>query len=63
MIEGNLIRADAYVNELVDSLLQFDISDVSETQSDFSYTLQESDNYHIMFLKSLTQPIKKSAVT
>jgi hypothetical protein len=46
LIEANLIRADQYVNELVDALLQFDISDISEN-SDFDYEVQPSDNFHI----------------
>ena len=36
LIEANLIRCDQYVNELVDVLLQFDISDISEN-SEFDY--------------------------
>ena len=53
VIEGNLIRADAYVNELVDVLLQFDISDISEN-SEFDYEVKPNDNFHIKFLKLLT---------
>lgn len=56
MIESNLIRADQYVNELVDVLLQFDISDISEN-SEFEYDIKPNDNFHIQFLKLLTQPI------
>jgi len=46
LIEGSLIRADQYVNELLDVLLQFDISDISEN-SDFDYEIKVSDNFHI----------------
>lgn len=46
LIEGSLIRADQYVNELLDVLLQFDISDISEN-SDFDYEIKASDNFHI----------------
>lgn len=46
LIEAALIRIDAYVNEVVDVLLQFEISDISE-HSDFDYGVKESDNYHI----------------
>lgn len=58
LIEGSLIRADQYVNELLDVLLQFDISDISEN-SDFDYEIKVSDNFHIQFLKLLTQPIQR----
>ena len=47
------------MNELVDVLLQFEISDISET-SDFDYGIKPTDNYHIQFLKLLTQPIMRS---
>jgi hypothetical protein len=46
VIEANLIRCDQYVNELVDVLLQFDISDISEN-SDFDYEVKPNDNFHI----------------
>jgi len=46
LIEGSLIRADQYVNELLDVLLGFDISDISEN-SDFDYEIKVSDNFHI----------------
>jgi hypothetical protein len=46
MIEATLIRADSYVNEVVDVLLQFDISDISEN-SDFDYGCKPTDNFHI----------------
>ena len=59
MIENNLIRIDAYINELVDEMLKYDISDISEN-SDYDYSIQPSDNFHIQFLKSLTQPIQRS---
>ncbi len=59
MIEANLIRADQYVNEVVDALLQFEISDISE-HSDFDYDVLPTDNFHIQFLKLLTQPIIRS---
>ena len=51
-----MIRADQYVNEMVDSLLQFEIDDLSE-HSDFDYEVHTDDNFHIQFLKLLTQPI------
>jgi len=56
VIEGELIRVDTYVNELVDVLLQYDISDISEG-SNFDYEVKSTDNFHIHFLKLLTQPI------
>ena len=59
LIEGELIRVDSYVNELVDVLLQFEISDVSEG-SQFDYEIRSQDNFHIQFLKLLTQPIARS---
>ena len=55
LIEGELIRVDSYVNELVDVLLQYDISDISEG-SNFDYEIKSNDNFHIQFLKLLTQP-------
>lgn len=58
LIEAALIRIDAYVNEVVDVLLQFEISDISEN-SDFDYCVKDTDNYHIQFLKLLTQPIQR----
>ena len=38
-IESTLIRVDSYVNELVDVLLQFEISDISENSS-FDYGIK-----------------------
>ena len=46
LIEGELIRVDSYCNELVDVLLQFEISDVSEN-SQFDYDIKSIDNFHI----------------
>jgi hypothetical protein len=46
LIEGSLIRVDQYVNEMLDVLLQFDISDISEN-SDFDYEVKTTDNFHI----------------
>lgn len=61
LIEGSLIRVDQYVNEMLDVLLQFDISDISEN-SDFDYEVKLTDNFHIQFLKLLTQPILRPAI-
>lgn len=60
VIENNLIRIDAYVNELVDEMLKHDISDISENSSAYDYAIQPTDNFHIQFLKCLTQPIQRS---
>lgn len=46
LVEQILYRADAYTNELLDHLLQFEISDISETSS-FDYTVKPTDNHHI----------------
>jgi hypothetical protein len=46
LVEQSLIRADNYTNELLDVLLQYDISDISEN-SEFDYTIKPTDNYHI----------------
>ena len=46
MIENNLIRIDAYINELVDEMLKYEISDISEN-SEYYYSIQPSDNFHI----------------
>ncbi len=53
VIEGELVRVDVFVNELVNVLLQFEISDISEN-SDFDYEVKSTDNFHIQFLKLLT---------
>jgi hypothetical protein len=53
---------DTYVNEMVNVLLQFEISDISEN-SDFDYEVRSSDNFHIHFLKLLTQPIQREAIS
>jgi hypothetical protein len=42
-------------------LLQFDISDISEN-SDFEYDVKPTDNFHIQFLKLLTQPIQRPPI-
>lgn len=70
MIENDLIRIDQYVNEIVEALLQFDIDISSEEDEDLLKRITDSarerrqreqaDNYHIQFLKQLTQPIQKS---
>ena len=59
LIEGNLIRVDQYVNELVDLLLQFEIPELLSEDSDFEYEVRPDDNLHIQFLKLLTQPIQR----
>lgn len=56
MIENDLIRIDQYINEIVESLLQFEI-DFSSEESETARN--QLDNYHIQFLKQLTQPILK----
>ena len=74
LIENDLIRIDQYVNEIVEALLQFDI-DLSSEEDDEDLLnnkivtesarerrrREQADNYHIQFLKQLTQPIQKSA--
>ena len=65
-----MIRIDQYVNEIVEALLQFDI-DLSSEDEDLLNKITDSarerrrreqaDNYHIQFLKQLTQPIQKSS--
>lgn len=70
LIENDLIRIDQYVNEIVDALLQFEIdfsSDEDEgllkTESERARKKKEmDDNYHIQFLRQLTQPIQKPSV-
>lgn len=56
LIENDLIRIDQYINEIVDSLLQFEI-ELSSDNSELARNM--NDNYHIQFLKQLTQPIQK----
>jgi hypothetical protein len=53
---------DTYVNEMVNVLLQFEISDISEN-SDFDYEVRSADNFHIHFLKLLTQPIHRDSIS
>jgi hypothetical protein len=62
LIEGELIRVDTYVNEIVNVMLQFEISDISEN-SDFDYEVRTNDNFHIHFLKLLTQPIQREVLS
>ena len=69
LIENDLIRIDQYVNEIVDALLQFEIDLTSDEDEDILLTESEREqrrkkqleNYHIQFLKQLTQPIQKSS--
>ena len=65
-----MIRIDQYINEIVDALLQFEIDFSSEEDSllesskkghDKSREKRDADNYHIQFLKQLTQPIQKES--
>ena len=64
-----MIRIDQYVNEIVDALLQFDIDlssdegeSLLETESARERRKKElAENYHIQFLRMLTQPIQKSS--
>ena len=66
-----MIRIDQYVNEIVEALLQFDIDLSSEDEDLLNNKVTDSarerrakeqaDNYHIQFLKQLTQPIQKSS--
>ena len=66
LIENDLIRIDQYVNEIVDALLQFDIDLTSEDDDELTPRAREQRekdlkmNYHVQFLRQLTQPIQKS---
>lgn len=62
MIENDLIRVDQYINEIVDALLQFEIDFSSDDESLLELKKEKlkpnkDDNYHVQFLKQLTQPI------
>ena len=67
LIDNDLIRIDQYVNEIVDALLQFDIDLSMEDDDELTESQREirdrelKNNYHVQFLKQLTQPIQKSS--
>ena len=66
LIENDLIRVDQYINEIVDSLLQFEIdfsSDDELSERPPPKDKKDADNYHVQFLRMLTQPILKEPIT
>ena len=65
-VENDLIRSDDYINELLQYLLQFELLTQhqlagNENDTDVQAMLQElcGINYLVIFLRNLTQPIKR----
>ena len=67
-IENDLIRTDTYINELLQYLLQFEVLTQHQLsggdEQDYEELLQELGgvNYLVIFLKNLTQPVKRNLV-
>ena len=61
-IERDLIRADSYVNELLEYLLQFEIPQGYEEQEAMLLELNGGVNYLALFLTSLTQPQRREVL-
>ena len=61
-IERDLIRADSYVNELLEYLLQFEIPQGDEEQEAMLLELNGGVNYLALFLTSLTQPQRREVL-